>query len=202
MRSRFASVFLVILAFSGLCHAAISYSVNEAVGAGSVTGIIETDGTIGTLATANILDWNLVINDGSASFDLLGPLSGNNSQQLIVGTDLTATAAALNYNFSGSGLLLFQNPGTGSTINFVCFTSITCGGGLNQINLCLANCFVPVNIPTANVKVSPQSGLIQIATVSTVATPEPSSVGLLSLGLAAIACRKRASGWLERFCRR
>jgi hypothetical protein len=50
------------------------------VGAGGVTGFIETDGTAGTLSDGNILDWNLLLNNGTTTFSLLGPLSGNNSQ--------------------------------------------------------------------------------------------------------------------------
>ena len=55
------------------------YALNNAIGSGGVTGTIETNGTIGTLISTNILDWNLVIDDGSNTFNLLGPLSGNNS---------------------------------------------------------------------------------------------------------------------------
>lgn len=42
----------------------ITYHVNQAVGAGGVTGFIETDGTIGVLDLSDILDWNLVSTDG------------------------------------------------------------------------------------------------------------------------------------------
>jgi hypothetical protein len=64
----------------------------------SVGGSITTDGTLGTLTAANILDWNLIGFTWSGttltnSFDLTGPLSGHDSsiQRIagIVATPLT-----------------------------------------------------------------------------------------------------------------
>src|ERR1019366_3589762 len=77
-----------------LCSAAtITYDVNRTIGAGSVIGFVETDGTIGVLSASNILDWNLVLNEGTnPTFDILGPLSGSNSVVGVVGADLSATA--------------------------------------------------------------------------------------------------------------
>ena len=48
----------------------ITYNVDLTDGAASVTGFIETDGTIGTLAQVNVLDWNLDLDDGSSTWDL------------------------------------------------------------------------------------------------------------------------------------
>ncbi len=92
----------------------ITYTLNNAVGAGNISGSIQTDGTIGVLGDANLLDWNLLLDDGVGTFNLLGPLSGNNSGVDISGSDLSATATQLLFNFSGSGFALFQNPSIGS----------------------------------------------------------------------------------------
>src|SRR5450755_221698 len=74
-----------------------------------VTGTIQTDGTLGILNTGNITDWNLLLSDGTNTFDLTGSLSGNDSVVLIQGTDTSATATQLLYNFDRSvGFLLFQ----------------------------------------------------------------------------------------------
>ncbi len=43
------------------------------------TGTIVIDGTIGALATGNILSWTLTLAGGGNSYTLEGPLSGNNS---------------------------------------------------------------------------------------------------------------------------
>jgi hypothetical protein len=85
--------------------------VNQTIGAGGVTGDIVTDGTIGPLNPfANVVDWNLLWNDGTATFDLLGPLSGSNSELQAVDAPLSATATQLLFNFSGdTGYFFFAN---------------------------------------------------------------------------------------------
>jgi hypothetical protein len=64
---------------SSSCWANSIYNVGQTVGSGTVTGSITTDGTIGVLSSNNILDWNLVVNDGTNTVNLFGPLSGSNS---------------------------------------------------------------------------------------------------------------------------
>ena len=39
----------------------IKYLVDRTIGAGSVKGFIETDGTLGVLTEANVIDWSLVL---------------------------------------------------------------------------------------------------------------------------------------------
>jgi hypothetical protein len=79
-----------------------------------VAGTIETDGTIGALLTSNIVDWNLVISDGTDSFNLLGPLSGGNSETLVFGV-VTATPTGLQVDTGGpDSVILFQSPNIGS----------------------------------------------------------------------------------------
>jgi hypothetical protein len=115
---------LLILGAALLCSAsAITYYVNQTVGAGGVTGFIETDGRIGALAEADILTWNLLLNDGAAMFDLLGPLIGSNSQLEVEGTDLSASTTQLLFDFSGldSGFFLTQSPVTGDGNPGICF---------------------------------------------------------------------------------
>src|SRR5450755_2433229 len=106
-----ALILVAMLFLVGVSTASpITYSVNRTIAAGSLTGTIQTDGTLGVLTAANITDWNLTLNDGISTFILTGPLSGNNSHVFVVGNDVSATAAALSFNFSGgdSGYFLFQ----------------------------------------------------------------------------------------------
>jgi hypothetical protein len=112
-------------------HADIIYNVNITIPgvpatlnrAGTATGFIETDGTIGVLQAANIRDWSLALNDGFSTFTDLGPHSGNNSGLLLVGSAFTATASGLFFNFSGTdqSLVVFESPQPGSGIDFLCF---------------------------------------------------------------------------------
>jgi hypothetical protein len=167
-----------------VCSAgSITYDVDQTVGAGSVTGFIETDGTPGVLASGNILDWNLTLNDGTpATFDLLGPLSGSNSVLDLQGSDLSATATQLLFNFNDTseGFVLFQAPKTGSKQDF------WCPGDANTLNTCAGQ-------PSGeSLQISP-SGVEQftrysgtavvIASVSTSAVPEPSSISFGVAGL-------------------
>src|SRR5580704_4409413 len=103
-----AGVLVFALAFTG--KADIIYNVSRTIGTGSVSGFIRTDGTIGTLGGADFTDWNLLLTVGANTFDLTGPLSGNDSSVFVSGLDASATANDLLFNFSGpgSGYLLFQ----------------------------------------------------------------------------------------------
>jgi hypothetical protein len=102
------SIWLITLALAAAlsptaAKADTTYAVHETVGVGSATGFITTNGTIGTLDIADILDWNLTLNDGThPPVDLEGPASGNNSLALLVGSDLTATPTQLLFAFGAA----------------------------------------------------------------------------------------------------
>ena len=53
------------LASSAASSANIVYSVNHAIGAGSIMGSIETDGTQGLISVANIVSWTLTASSAS-----------------------------------------------------------------------------------------------------------------------------------------
>jgi len=172
----------------------ITYTVNDAVGAGNVTGFITTDATIGTLATGNILDWNLIVNDGTdPTFNLLGPTSGNNSGVAVSGADLTSTATQLLFNFSGTdnGYLLFANPfAPNSGGPYVCFHAINLFGCTFQdpgsdVSLSSAP-DDPNTLRYVDVQFTPLTGVDVIATAGVVATPEPSSAALTLLGIGSL----------------
>jgi hypothetical protein len=173
---------LALLSSAYPCTAAvITYEVSRTIGAGSVTGFIETDGTIGVLNTSNILDWNLKLNNGTNTFDLLGPLSGSNSAEQVVGADLSATATQLLFDFSGGdGYMILQAPTLFSGFNFWCAqggTSIQCSneppGGTEIVNV----------FPAAANQFTDLSGTIALGTTG---VPEPASWALLILGFAGV----------------
>jgi hypothetical protein len=169
----------------------ITYTVDESVGAfGSVTGLILTDGKLGTLATSDILNWVLTVNDGTITSDGLGgPSSGNNSQVLVLGSDLTASATQLLFNFSGSdeGGLLFEGAILGDNGPFVCYVATSGCGESGGVSLA-------AEIGEADTVDTALSGTHVIATVGTAATtPEPRSVILMLIGLVSLmmVSRKR-----------
>jgi hypothetical protein len=181
----------LVLAYAPVSQA-VTFNVNRTIGDGGVTGTIDTDGTLGVLSTANITDWNLTLDDSFGTFNLLGPVSGPNSQLLIIGNSFSATATDLLFNFvsGNSDLVLFQNPGIGSSMNAWCFANSVCGGGSGPHETVIGALF-------DNKQISPLSGLQSVATtVGAQAVPEPSSsLGLMlgTVGVASILKRKLKS---------
>jgi len=134
-RHRWARHIVVLLLLVGIARPAsanIVYGVNLSLGAsGTATGDIVTDGTTGTIGAANILDWNLTLNDGvNGALTLLGPSSGNNSFVALNGSAVSATASALLFNFSSpsaaDAYLYFET--NGLPVSFLCFGGGGAGG--------------------------------------------------------------------------
>ena len=84
-------------------------NVDRIIGASNVTGFIETDGATGALTASDLVDWNLLLLDGTSTFTLLGPLSGHNSAVFEQGADTEAFGTFLLFNFSAidNGAFLF-----------------------------------------------------------------------------------------------
>ncbi len=175
----------LILGSCGLNAAGI-FDVNRVIGAGGVTGFVETDGTIGALAEVNILDWDLLLDDGSGIFNLFGPVSGNNSGLFIDGTSFTATATELLFDFSGvpDDHVLFQNPSPGSGMNFWCIEG---SGGE-----CSSNPSAETVHLSGLDEIAARSGMITIGTIRSSSVPEPSTLSLLGAALLGLgACLRR-----------
>jgi hypothetical protein len=173
-----AAAFALVMAASTV-EAAIIYTINRTIGAGGVTGFVETDGTIGALGAGNILDWDLMIDDGTGTFNLLGPISGPNSNVLIIGSSFIGTATQLIFDFSGSGLALFQNPSNGSGINFWCLEVSGCTTNGTGETVAL-NYDFPQFVSYSGREV-----------IGTASVPEPASLFLLGAGVLASAFRSR-----------
>lgn len=71
---------------------ATTYLANRAVGDGTLNLSITTDGALGVLADADILDWNITMTEGGDTWTLQGVGGSNNSGETIGGAALSATA--------------------------------------------------------------------------------------------------------------
>jgi len=101
----------------------ITYHVNVAYNP-DITGTITTDGMIGTISTGDLKTWSLTLNDGSNTFTL----NEANSGGYVQGTDLSATASQLLFNFDGTGgYLFFQHPAIGANGPYACFINNATG---------------------------------------------------------------------------
>jgi hypothetical protein len=147
----------------------------------TITGSITTDGTIGTLASSNILGWNLNLFDNLNSAYDYDLTPSNSSLVEDTGSALSATSTGLYFDYSGAGEFLIQAnaPGAYSGYHYFCFST---GGA------CLTGeTIAPDYIYTDGVVLTGTSAPVGTqplnsgSTAST--TPEPVSLSLMSVGL-------------------
>jgi hypothetical protein len=185
------TIALAALLFAvAVSKADIQYNVDQTIGSATVVGFIDTSRDTGILFLKNeIVDWNLTLTDGADSWDLLGPLSGNNSELYLLGFDLRATPTELLFNFSHPGIFLLQtktNPFSGST--YYCDDST-----FDIAGACVpGESIVPGTYPGPGFANSPRSGVEVIGTVGTTSSiPEPGYFPVLALLLAAALTVRR-----------
>jgi hypothetical protein len=180
---------LALLMLTVCCSAgSITYDLDLTIGFGGVAGDIVTDGTIGVLTGANIVSWDLTLNDGT---DPAVTLTGTNSSVSVApdDQDLSATASQLLFNFND----------TGPDPSYFRFLSTDVLSGVCW-SIAPVDCVTPGNTATGlSLLVGGNVGNAQFTSGTVIGsnpgtTPEPSTLALLGLGIAALGFRKfRAS---------
>ncbi len=186
---------------SPVVAANITYTVNQSIGVGGVTGTITTNGTIGTLTTGDFTAWNLLLTgSGGATYALTngnsGVLVGNISDPFnpnAGNADTTADALNIYFNFDGTdgGYLGFQQ-------SFYSGEHYWCNASQGQgFDCLLGKTVVPGSFSdphTQNVSATGNQILASVAgTVG--AVPEPASWAMLlfGFGLVGVTVRRRAA---------
>lgn len=154
----------------------IQYGVHQVQGPASVTGYITTDGALGAIGAADVIDWHLLLDDGVSTYTLT-----HLNSQVDGDSSWIASPSQLSFDFGGTGLALFQNPVIGSSKHYFCLDSWVggCGGAYSAIDWRVDGALIV--IPASG------GGLQPIAT----AVPEPAGAALLLAGLGLLGWRAR-----------
>jgi hypothetical protein len=127
------------------------------------------------------LSWDITITDPSGQFELTPANSDANVINILTGTDLTASATELTYNFSfDGGLFLIESPHIGANGPFWCLNA----GGTNCWGGALGSGIGVSTQGVSPVETFGDFGSFIVGTVST--TPLPMSLPLFASGLGLI----------------
>ena len=203
MRFFLAAVFMTLCAATA--NASIIYDVDRTIGDGTVTGFIQTDGTLGDLFAGNIENWSLTLtapdpssNTGGVISDTISKSTGDSVS--IVGpfntTAVSATATQLLYDFNfthpqdptGSIYMLFLGA-TSPNLNWCLETTICNSDGVGSMEY-----ISYIDTSGNKVLLSSVNHTGEIVFANTAVIPVPAAVWLFGsglIGLAGIARRKK-----------
>lgn len=172
------------IGFASPISATTVYTVSDVVGAVTLGGTITTDGTIGALSQANIVNFDV-------TFTAIGTThvtkSNNEIPAFIGGNALSATLGGLFFNFSGAGFFNIFNHSVSSQW-FMCASVLTFCSPLNDWF---------VNGGGSSGKFLNELGIVEIAIGPgdpTASTPLPAALPLFATGLGALGL----IGWLRK----
>ena len=169
--------------------AAIVYSFDRTLGTGvSVSGVIETDGFIGAIDTANVTDWDIdvtfVLSPAlSVSVNLLTSNSAIDNSDFQ--GNFTATASQLLWNFNGSGSFLIVGNNKENFWGLCGDPSLSFCSVANAEHASASNPFGTTALAS---NASNGTGSFVAAEA---AVPEPATLGLFGLGLAGLGLASR-----------
>ena len=167
----------------------ITYNVDDIIGAGSVVGTVTTNGTLGTLKTVQVVAWDLTLtapNLAGGPSVVLTNSDGTFAQYSKGG--LSATATTLSFNYGGTGYGFFFSDSS----NFDYWCGASSGASSCNFETDPAETIGPSSTNgDADAQVLSEAGIGEkvIGTVS--AVPAPTTLVMLSAGLAALGVVRR-----------
>jgi hypothetical protein len=185
-----------MLAMVATTAQATVYIGTRTLGTFAVNLSITTDGTLGTLARANITDWNIVVTATNPVNNSL--FTSSNSIAEVSGTALSATASDLTFNFDSAQLsyVLFYNfPIPGISTHSYCVETAS----RNRCNIVVPGpheAVYDVADPFGHGSFALQRegiGLLGTASIVSSGVPEPASWALMiaGFGMVGAALRRR-----------
>ncbi len=171
------STFVLIL--SSAVQANIIYDIDVAIGAGSWKGTIETDGTLGLLDDNHILSWSALLNDGSDEVGFFNSTQDGASLYLDTGA-WRATATSFYVTRESSFQIRCEATCSGNDLWTMGFDSYQSPTYLDHSTADSGH----------RNRVFDREELL--AGTRSASVPEPTSIGLLALGLAGLGLRRKA----------
>ncbi|WP_136444086.1 hypothetical protein [Pacificoceanicola onchidii] len=190
MKSLIASAVLAAAVFASSAAQAITYTVDRSVGSALITGTIETDGTLGTLGTSNIVGYSLTLTSGGLPASPASLSLGDGGLFFIQGDSVSATATQLLYDFSKltNNTIVFSGNASTSSASWCLVNDGGCiGQGIFRESVAY------LSSGWQGVGSTPYTGIVAFA--STLApVPVPPALPLLGAGLMILgfAGRKQA----------
>ena len=186
MKSLFALALLSAFAVGAPSAQAsdITYNLDINYSNVSAVGTITTDGTIGSLSAGNVVDFSVVITEGSNNVDVTKAAA---NFEINGGT--TATASGLFFDFTSGSYFVLQAPVGNATVNrgYLCLQAPSGNCDINGEGNAVGNISIQVPFGDDRGVFENMSGVQEFASVGAVATPEPGSLALLGTGVLGFA---------------
>ena len=175
---------------SNVVFASLIYDIDRTVANGSVTGTIETDGTIGAITpTPNFIAWSLTLSVPGITSPVLTSANSEWDTFAPPGEFIaSATELVFEFNDSGSSIDLKPDDTVEPKLWWSLFAGLPDPGGSSPKEL-----IVPFPLNSAPVEGEDRSGPVVIGVAQANPVPEPTTLALISLGLAGIGFRRYGS---------